>query len=291
MKEKFINKGFSESSLKTLVLVDDVLGEYALQGYDLSLRQLYYQLVARDFIENSQRSYKRLGKLITNARLAGLVDWRMIVDRSRSAIANPHWDNPGQIIKDATRSFQTDKWDNQPIHIEVMVEKDALSGVLEPICSYEDIIFTANKGYPSASILYRMGLRLQDQIEEGKFIYILHLGDHDPSGIDMTRDLVDRLELFTGINIEIVRLALNMDQVNEYNPPKNPAKVTDSRYQAYLIEFGSSSWELDALEPNVLANLIKDFISNHKDLDLWAEAVEKETEMQKELQDFAGKYK
>jgi len=290
MKEQFIDKNFSGESGERIILVNDILEEYRSQGFDLSLRQLYYQLVARDYIENSNKSYKMLGSLVNNARLAGLVDWGMIVDRSRNSAINSHWDNPGQIIRTAANSFQIDKWEDQPNHIEVMVEKDALSGVLMPVCGNQDIYFTANKGYPSASLLYRMSKRLLDKVDEGKNVYILHLGDHDPSGIDMTRDLQDRLELFCGLAVDIKRLALNMDQVEEYAPPENPAKLSDTRSQKYISIYGYSSWELDALEPRVLANLVYDFVEIYKDQLIWQESLNSEAEMQSELKDFADKY-
>lgn len=180
--------------------------------------------------------------------------------------------------------------DGKKYCVAFMVEKDALSGVLWPVCSEQDIRFTANKGYPSASLMYRMSKRLLDKVDEGKDIYILHLGDHDPSGIDMTRDLQDRLEMFCGLAIDIKRLALNMDQVEEYQPPENPAKLSDTRAQMYINLYGYSSWELDALEPRVLARLVTDFIDGKKDWDAWQASLESEEEMRDELNDFASKY-
>lgn len=292
MKELFIEKGFTEKSLVMIAMVNSILDEYAAGGYDLSLRQLYYQLVARDHIPNTVRSYKNLGNLVNDARLAGHIDWTMIVDRNRSTSVPQTWEDPAQIVDAAARSFRIDKWEDQPVHVEVMVEKDALSGVLQPVCRELGIRFTANKGYPSSSILYWLGKRLERMITwEEKEVFILHLGDHDPSGIDMTRDLVDRLEMFSGNSIEIRRLALNMDQVEQYDPPENPAKVTDSRYQAYVVEYGRSSWELDALEPRVLAGLVRTTVQELRDDDLWDDAVQRENEMRAELDEFVSQYR
>jgi hypothetical protein len=98
---------------------------------------------------------------------------------------------------------------------------------------------------------------------------ILHLGDHDPSGKDMSRDIVERLELFTGEKVQFERLALNMDQVEQYDPPPNPAKITDSRASAYIAEFGDESWELDALDPTVLSELVEGAVFSFRDTSLW----------------------
>ena len=292
MREKFIDHNFADSSLRMIQVVSGILGEYAADGYNLSLRQLYYQLVARDYIENSQRSYKRLGNLVNNARLAGLVDWSMITDRNRETQALQHWDDPAEIVDAAARSFRVDKWEDQPCHVEVMVEKDALSGVLWPVCARMDVRFTANKGYPSSSLLYEMGKRLaRAAMCDNKELYVLHLGDHDPSGIDMTRDLEDRLEMFAGEHIEVNRLALNMDQIEDLQPPKNPAKTTDSRYQAYIVQFGSSSWELDAIEPRQLVDIVTRAIESLRDDEIWGEALRRETEMKAELMEFVERYR
>jgi hypothetical protein len=100
---------------------------------------------------------------------------------------------------------------------------------------------------------------------------IIHLGDHDPSGIDMTRDNRDRLGMFAQHNVEVIRLALNMDQVEQYTPPPNPAKTTDSRAKDYIAAYGTSSWELDALEPRVINELLHTTIRGCIDAEEWEE--------------------
>jgi len=290
MRERFIEKNFRQQSIEKIHLVNSILREYQADNYDLSLRQLYYQMVARGYIENSQRSYNRLGELVNDARLAGYIDWEMIKDRGRETISLPHWKTPGDIIKDAARQFALDKWKDQPNYIEVMVEKQALEGVLIPVCNSLDIKFTANKGYSSASALYETGQRLYKQLIAGKNVYILYLGDHDPSGIDMTRDIYERLSLFSYNHIEVKRLALNMDQIKVLQPPENPAKETDSRYSSYIEKYGLASWELDAIEPRALARIVIDAVESLLDPDLWDQALNQENEIKKELAELAGNY-
>lgn len=295
MKEKFVDHKFSEASIKLIGTVNNILREYGVQGYRLSLRQLYYQLVARAIIENSVKSYKRVGNLISDARLAGLVDWNMIEDRGRETNFLNHWDNPADIVRDASRWFRTYKWEGQRNYCEVMVEKDALSGILLPVCQELDIRFTANKGYSSSSAMYEAGKRLakiydSDGIED---VHIFYFGDHDPSGIDMTRDIADRFSMFSrGLvgHVNVHRLALNWEQVEEWQPPENPAKESDSRYQAYSDKFGESSWELDAVEPRTLADLVRENVEALIDQDVWDEVVAREEVMRAELVKFADEY-
>jgi len=291
MKERFIHKDFHTNSLSQIQTINEILDEYKTQGFDLSLRQLYYQLVVRNYIPNTKGSYKNLGNLLRNARLAGLVDWSMIVDRSRSQIIQPYWRNPKDILDDVVSWFQINPWENQPVHMEVMIEKDALSGILIPVTRQQGIYFTATIGYPSISILHRMSKRLLRYLDEGKDIYILHMADHDPSGIDMTRDLADRLEMFTGFPVTVERLALTSTQIERYDPPENPVKLKDTRANTYIEEYGYSSWELDALDPSVLAELVNNFVDRHRDEDLWQESLGKEEEMRKSLDTFVSTWK
>jgi hypothetical protein len=291
MKESFEEHKFSDKSLAMLQVITNILEGYRKQGFKLSLRQLYYQLVARDYIPNTQRSYKNIGVLVSNGRLAGVLDWEMIEDRNRETVSLSHWEDPAEIVAAAARQFRIDMWANQPYHVEVMVEKDALSGVLEPVCNELDVSITANKGYSSSSTMYEIGKRLENKAIEGKEIVVLYLGDHDPSGIDMTRDVQERLTMLScETSIEVIRVALNIDQVKEWRPPENPAKETDSRYLDYIRSFGRSSWELDAIEPAELAGLVRSIVREHLDQEQWDEDVERWKTMREELDLFVEAY-
>lgn len=271
MKQQFITKRFGSKAQEMVETINGILVEYESSGYDLSLRQLYYQLVSRNIVPNTEKSYKNVGGLVSDARLAGLIDWDVIKDRGREMVEMPHWSSPAGILKACAEQFRIDRWGNQTAYLEVMVEKQALEGVLIPVCQEWDVPFTANKGYSSSSAMYEASKRFLKRAEEGKELYVLYLGDHDPSGIDMTRDVIDRMSLFLGDSgaIEVKRLALNMAQVEELNPPENPAKITDSRAASYISKFGKSSWELDAIEPKMLASIVSETIKRIVDLNAW----------------------
>jgi len=197
MKEIFVPQRFATKSEKLLTTITSILEDMASQGYSLSVRQLYYQLVTINAIPNNHKSYKVIKALVSDARLAGRIDWDMIVDRARNASRPRNWENPADAIRWVAGQFQIDKWIDQPYHVEVMVEKQALEGVLEPVCNELDVTFTSNKGYSSQTMMYEAGKRLEHYLSIGKKILICYLGDHDPSGIDMTRDVTERLEMFS----------------------------------------------------------------------------------------------
>ncbi len=269
--------------------------DFQSQGYDLTLRQLYYQFVAKALIPNNQLSYDRLGQTINKARMAGYLDWNYIVDRTRNLQSNSHWTTPASIMESAADGYAEDLWGDQPNRVEVWVEKEALAGVVQRAADALDCAWFSCRGYVSQSEMWGAAQRIGRYLRNGQNVTILHLGDHDPSGIDMTRDIRERLDLFTltdfarlsgfrdsltynGIRasmsaeLTIERIALNMDQVEQYGPPPNPAKLTDSRAQSYIEQFGYESWELDALSPATLDELIRNSIHERMDSGLYQES-------------------
>lgn len=290
MRHQFERKTLDAARLDRIMEAVEIARGYAAQSLVLTVRQLYYQLVSKGRIENTIRSYKNTVGLLRDARMLGFMDWDHIEDRGRSTDWPGHWDGPAEILRDCVRQFTIDTWADQPVHIEVMVEKDALSGVLSPTCRARDVRLTANKGYSSISAFYEIGRRLYEKHNDhAKDLVVLYLGDHDPSGMDMTRDVEDRLHTFAELDpgtIEVRRLALNMDQVTEYGPPENPAKETDSRAAQYIKQFGHSSWELDALDARVLASLVDEAITEYESARIREVTQKKLAGMRQQLEEF-----
>lgn len=280
---------FRGKSLELIELINQVVDEYSSQGYELTLRQTYYQLVARGYIPNNERSYKNIGNLINDGRLAGLIDWHSITDRTRNLRKNNHWTTPSSVIESAMYSYMLDKWEGQPNYVEVWVEKDALVDIVGQACGSIDTPFFSCRGYTSQSEMWAAAQRFirQNRIRDNCFI--IHLGDHDPSGIDMTRDIQERLWMF-GADVEVKRVALTMEQVQTYNPPPNPAKITDSRCGKYMEEFGDESWELDALEPQMMTRLIRDEVTALRDDDTYYAVCEREAKEKEELRMISRRY-
>lgn len=275
---------FRDSTLQVINLINSIVSEYHAQGYDLTLRQVYYQLVARGHIPNNERSYKNLGNILNDGRLAGLIDWNSIVDRTRNLRQNSHWSHPKDILFSAVTQFSIDLWSNQPFYVEVWVEKDALVGVVGQACRDLDVPYFSCRGYVSQSEMWTAAKRIKEKQCYGRTCVILHLGDHDPSGIDMTRDIQERLSMF-GANVKILRIALTMEQIQKFNPPPNPAKLTDARASSYISLYGDESWELDALEPGVITDLITTHVNKFRDSSLYLRKLEEQEELKRELKD------
>jgi hypothetical protein len=272
-KIQYRDCNFKGERLAIIDQANDIIATYRAQGYTLTLRQLYYQFVSRDLIPNTERSYKNLGSAISDGRDAGMIDWDAIEDRGRGVSQWLIEEDEKSVLDMIEYRFALDFWQRQNCYVEVWVEKDALSSVIERACRKRSVPYMACKGYLSASEAWRAGQRFEDAAEMGaERLVMIHLGDHDPSGIDMTRDNADRLQLYSrGADIEIRRIALNMDQVRRYNPPENPAKVTDTRAADYIRKYGQHSWELDALEPSILEELIEREVADLIDEEIWDE--------------------
>ena len=276
---------FSRDNVLKIEHAEQIIREYQAQGFMLTLRQLYYQFVARGIIANSQKEYNKLGVVINNARLAGLLDWEAIEDRSRHVDHASSWSTSGDIVATAAMAFRLDRWTDQLERVEVWIEKDALAGVLTDVCDRYHVALLSNRGYLSQSEMWRAAIRFQNyESMNGQDVTIIHLGDYDPSGIDMTRDIKDRLVMFDCPDVEVERIALNWDQVQHYQPPPNPAKTTDSRFAEYMLNYGIESWELDALDPDVIVTLTEDAILGHLDQQVWADMEQREAEQRAQLE-------
>jgi hypothetical protein len=284
MKERFIERRFAKDSQDLIEKANDIIREYTGQGFVLTLRQLYYQMVARDILANKVQGYKRLGSIINDARYAGLIDWDALEDRTRNITGSSHWTSPGDIISSAAYSFALDKWANQLHRPEIWVEKQALENIVQRAAQDNDLSYICCRGYMSASEMYEAAQRIRRRRAHtlhSQETVIIYLGDHDPSGLNMSDgDIPKRFEVFLSKYrqdpVLIKRVALNWDQIQQYQPPPNPAKETDSRFNGYQQKFGDESWELDALEPALLLSVIQAAIDEVKDHALYDEEQERE---------------
>ncbi len=207
MKEQFENWNPTAATAERVVQCIDIVEEYQAQGLVLTLRQLYYQFVSRGLIPNTDRSYKNLGTVVSRARLAGMLDWDAIEDRGRQPDVPLQFNDLQHRVSSALYNYRLDRWDGQRFYSELWVEKAALAGVLEPMAREFHATLMVNKGYSSQSAMYESAQRFaagwsrlhagevpEDldaylEADRPKGCVLFYLGDHDPSGQDMVRDI------------------------------------------------------------------------------------------------------
>jgi len=287
MKITYEAKRFRGDTLVVVTQANRIMLDLYQQGYDLTLRQLYYQFVSKGWLENTEKNYKRLGTIVSDARLAGLLDWDIMVDRTRELRRIAHWDSPAEIVRACADQYRIDTRADQDTYVEVWVEKEALAGIVLDACRDLDLHALVCRGFVSQSTMWQAAQRFEQHSYQTRII--LHLGDHDPSGIDMTRDIDDRLNETFGGHVTVERIGLTMAQITQYNPPPNPAKVTDSRYRAYVKHYGTQSWELDALSPAVLRQLIVDSVGRYTEDDRRAALLARQDAQRAQLRRIAEK--
>ena len=277
-KYSYISKRFRPESKALIGSMNAIIEDYLADGMTLTLRQLYYRLVAADIIPNTERSYKRIGSLLADARMAGLVDWDAIVDRERNLAEKSTWSGPAEILRAAQDQLRYDHWPLQRLAVEVWVEKRALAEVVERACAITRTPWMACKGYMSITEMKAAADRIvqRRRANEQKTV-ILYLGDHDPSGLDMPRDILSRFcQLRVNYQARVEHIALKRWQIDEFALPPNPAKMTDSRSGKYVAQHGRESWELDAIEPNELIRIIGAGLQKYIDIRLVKETKKKE---------------
>lgn len=258
----------------------DVLDEYP-PGM-LTLRGLYYQLVTRG-MTNSLQHYKRVVSAMIAARWDGLVDFDAFSDRDRAMVGETRYeetdvaesiDKAKEAIVAWMEYYNKNKWENQPIYPEVLIEKKALQGVFESVCSDNRVALGACKGYPSLTFLNELAKRFIEAESRGKLPVILYFGDYDPSGEDIPRSIEENISRLGCPSIEVRRIALMEDQVRAWQLPAAPAKLTDSRTAKWT---GIGQVELDAVEPRKLQSLCQQAIDTVFDRNLYAQLKETES--------------
>lgn len=275
-----VKKGWKpqRGSLVTIQQVNEILADY---DGPMTLRQVYYQLVAVYGEPNTERRYKRLSQVLTKARVNGYVDGTRIVDRTRQVKEPYGYTNLQRYLKVMRDAYARRRAEGQPHYIEVWVEKDALAGVLEDVAKEFGVPLCVCRGYPSYSAIRDAMVRLtewtkaqwaQDVKPTWADMHILYLGDFDPSGEDIPRSIGANLREWFDYSPRVDIIALTEEQVEEYDLPPAPAKRTDARAEGFVERHGDVSVELDALRPDVLQELVKDGIRNWWDDDV-AEAL------------------
>ena len=247
----------------------------------LTLRQIYYQLVGKGFIENNVSQYTMLSGLLKKARIDGHISWDDVEDRVRAYHDLTGWQNNKVFLNASTQHFLTnykrDLLQSQNVYLEIWIEKDALSSIFTRTASPYTVPVVVCRGFSSVSFLNEYKTRLQ--YHKDKNPVMLYFGDFDPSGVEMLTamktTLSDELNV-TGIVFK--RVGLLKEDVYNYSLPHSPdaLKKTDTRAKKHIEEFGEIAVEIDALPPQVLQQKIIEGIENVIDLELFRQEQEKQ---------------
>jgi len=274
-----------KDSLALVEEVKKVIGEYS---FALTLRQIYYQLVARQIIPNLQKYYIKLSRLCVVARDESLLPEEAFADRLREIQKPSSWADLSDFGETVKSAYRKDKWINQDNYIEVWTEKDALRGVISPITDEWDIGLLVVRGQVSRTAIYEAYQRYREKEEKDKECYLFYFGDFDPSGLSIFNSLRERIGSFGDglLSMNFERIALTPEQINEYKLPQNPAKEKDPNFNRFTAEYGNNVVELDSLPPDVLRDLVEDCIKENLDTKKLGQVLKIEKEEREELSNF-----
>jgi len=273
-----------------------VIGQYDVR---LTIRQIYYRLISPPFqlFANTLSNYKGFDKILTRAREKEEVDWRKIEDRSRTTIGGDGgFDSPEDFMDYVMRrtkrmweGYGRPAWRDQPNYVEVWVEKDALATLVSNVADGYRVLTYPSRGYSSFTRVMEAIEDRFDQVDEIREIFIIHLTDHDPSGLDMTRDIERRTREYwpNADRLTIERVGLTYEQVKKFDLASNPTKRADPRSTTYVAQYGDQCWELDALPPDELEKIVDRAIRSYIEDRIWNANVR---QIEKEKKDLEKKF-
>jgi hypothetical protein len=280
-----------DRAAKVLEVVND-LEDY----WPLTLRQIYYRLVAAGHIENTKSQYNLLSKLIKWMRIDDRLPWAVLEDRTRKVTNKRGVESLEEYIEEEIgyilNGYERCLVQGQDKYVEVWTEKDALASIFENTVYPYCIRAVVCRGYKSVTFISDFFNRAGEALNKGQTPTVLYFGDLDPSGMQMFEATIQTLEDEMGLTgVEYKRVALNLGQVAEFNLPHKPdaAKKTDTRYKRYVKQYGRIAVELDALHPAQLKDLIEDAIQSEIDLNDFADEQRREVIDRARLKVLRGK--
>jgi hypothetical protein len=259
--------GKHAATLAIITAAHDVL----VERNPMTVRQVYYQLVSRQVIENNRGQYNAVSNALKAGRKGGTIPWQWIEDRLRRPRHVSMWPSLAAFGQAVSRSYRRDVWQTQPGRVEVWLEKDALSGIFEAVLDAYGVTLNVGRGYDGWASINNAARRFTT----GETVTVLYFGDFDPSGEDMVRSLRERLAFF-GCRPEVVKSALTFEDVRRYNLPPDFTKRTDTRRAAFVAKYGDLAVELDALPAAVLEARLREAIEARMDLSALAAVRRKE---------------
>jgi len=251
---------------KTVKLIEWAV-EILAETHPMTVRQVYYQLISRQAIENTRGAYNAVCAALRDARLEGISPWEHIEDRLRRPRCVSMWNDLADFGETVRRSYRRNVWNTQPVLLEAWLEKDALSGIFEEVLKPYGVTLNVGRGYDGWSSIHAAAERYGngDGSCDLPPVSVIYFGDHDPSGEDMLRSLRERLAVL-GSHPEIVKVAILHEDIERYDLPPDFAKKTDTRAKGFIETHGDQAVELDALPAAVLRQRLKDAVEARMDL-------------------------
>jgi hypothetical protein len=223
----------------------------------MTVRQVFYQATVRGLVEKTDAGYTKVQTDLTLLRRSGVLPYDWLADNTRWQRKPMTYDSVEDALKETAAFYRKLLWKNADCYVEIWLEKDALAGVVYPVTDMYDVPLMVARGYASLSFLHSSAECLRRLAVP---VYIYHLGDFDPSGVNAGETIEKTLrEMAPDADIIFERIAVTREQISSWNLPTRPTKASDTRARG----FGAVSVELDAIEPGRLRTIVQDVIERH----------------------------
>ncbi len=237
----------------------------------MTVRQCFYRLVSNRTLSNSRADYCKLSRVLTKARELGEVPFDWIVDRSRPTYSVNAFDELADGLRALRDQYRRDYWQDQPYHVEVWCEKDAVVGSIQPVTDKLGVAIHVCRGFTSTTRAHEIAERF---LRVAKPIYVFYLGDHDPSGREIEHDICRRAQGDPpSVWFTLTRLAIHERDIGDFRLPPLRVKESDSRAARFKHLYGTGCVELDALPPEELRRRVASAIEQLIDRDVWQRAL------------------
>jgi hypothetical protein len=259
---KKVGRGRSRRSLDLI----DAMYRAAEAAQPITGRGIGYKLFTLGLIPDmSRKSMQGVYRLLREAREQGDIPWEWIVDETRELEKCSSWSDPDAFVRVVSRAYRRDFWKQQPVRVEVWSEKGTVRGVLAPVLDRYGVGFRVLHGFSGATTIHAVA-----QDDDGRDLIVLYCGDYDPSGMYMSEhDLPDRLSEYGGDHVELRRVTLKAEHLAGLPSFSASDKAKDTRYKWFVQNFGNHCWELDALDPNALRELVDQAIRAEIEQEAW----------------------
>jgi len=227
----------------------------------MNVRHAFYLATVDGLVKKTDsgtgNGYSRIQWDLTVMRKNGEIPYDYIEDGTRSVVQAKTWPDIATALRVTAEKYRRSLWEDEDCRVQVWCEKDGLTNVLWPVTGERDVTLWPARGYSSLTFLNDAASRIND---DGVPVYIYHIGDFDPSGVDAGRAIERTLREFAYEEIHFKRLAVTPEQIRDWNLPSRPTKMSDSRAARFG---GQRSVELEAIEPNRLRDLVRRAIQRH----------------------------
>ena len=222
---------------RTLAQVEQLerqIVEVLEQDNPQSVRHVFYRMTdprLPEPVEKTEAGYRQVQQRLALMRRSGHIPYGWITDATRSGSHVNTFSSPGEFLQRVSSLYRGNPWADCDQYCEVWTESRSLAGVVQGLCSELAVSLYPAGGFASMTLLYDAAQYIEQRASDKESAVVFYVGDYDPAGVLIDQSIEQELRehLPDGFPLEFQRIAVNEDQVIEYDLPTKPRKASDAR--------------------------------------------------------------